>query len=628
MAATCFVVFAAGSSRAEQGSTSIAPATPVVIDGLGKGTAPLHGPWQFHLGDNPAWAAPSFDSQHWEQLTADRPWGEQGHARFTGIAWYRISLALRPAPGLLPQFSLLAPRIDDAYEIYWNGRLIGRNGTFQPYPVWYSSQPARIFDLGQEQRGVLAVRVWKAPLLSDDSGEAGGFAAAPLVGSPEAIAVASAALNYEWLSNRQFLFGENLLYAMAALLSFLLWARDPARWPLFWMTGFAAVSPINLLLLDAHIGLPYVLTMGVSQSISAIRDVSLWFLLLWILPLHGNRALVRLARILAAVLIVNGIVDGVLIAISWKPEWIELVKTADAVSAVVYTVLGAFPLVLVGYAILQRKRLGTVSRMVAGVAFVVEMIAVVRSAVKQGSQFTGWSLADSIDSPLFTFGGSAITVYTLAGALMLVAIIYAVYNSVREDQRRQITLEREKMELMRAREQMRYNAEHDGLTGLWNHRIIVQRLRWEMDRSQRDGTPLSVILVDIDHFKRVNDSFGHLAGDLVLKEISAIFAGSLRSYDWVGRYGGEEFLLILPGSEIESALSRAEELRQAVQSAQIMDGETKLQVTASFGVASGFPPDYAAEAVIRAVDAALYRAKGTGRNCVVTADIDKQLCEQ
>jgi diguanylate cyclase (GGDEF)-like protein len=613
------LVFAALLSHAEQGSTKI---TPIVIEGLGKGTVSLNGPWQFHRGDDPAWAEPAFDDSAWEQLTADRPWGEQGHARLTGFAWYRCHIALTAAPGLSPRFSFLLPRVDDAYEIYWNGLLIGRNGKLRPNPVWYGEQPAQTFRLGQVQRGVLAVRVWKAPLFSDDSGQAGGFEAAPAIGSPEAIATAKAALDYQWLHNRQFLFGENLVYALVGLLSFLAWLRNRGRWLLFWMSGFALVPPANLLLLNAHIPWPYVLAMGAAQPLSSIQDISLWYLLLWLLLLHENRALSRITRILACISLTNATLDGVLLGIVWNPQWIGVAQTADAASAFLFTLLEAFPLVLVGVAFSQRKRLDSARWLVAILAFLDEMIVVVRDAVKQGRQFTDWSIASKIDSPLFTFGGSAISLYTLTGALLIVSIVYAVYKSLLEDQRRQAALEREKAELMSAREQMRHYAEHDDLTGLWNHRIIMERLRGEVERSRRDETPLSVVLADIDHFKNINDSFGHPAGDLVLKEISAIFMRSVRTYDWVGRYGGEEFLLILPGTGFDSACIRAEQLRLAVQSARILDGETTLQVTSSFGVASGFPAGYEAEAVIRTVDEALYRAKDHGRNCVIATAMD------
>jgi len=607
-------------------------ATPIAIAGLGKGTVTLNGPWRFHFGDDPAWAAPGFDDSAWEQLTADRPWGAQGYSGSTGSAWYRCNIALTPAPGIPPQFSLLLPEVDDAYEVYWNGKVVGGSGKLQPPPVWYYRQPAQVLSLGQVENGVLAVRVWKAPLLSDDSGQVGGFEVAPLIGSPEAIASAKAALDYEWLRSRQFLFGENLVYALIALFSFLLWCRNSSRWLLFWMTGFTVVQPLNLLLLNAHITWPYVLAMAVDQPLSAIRDISLWFLLLWLLRLHQNRPIARLTRILACICLINASLDGMLVAINWMPEWTRLSQAADAASTTLYMLLEAFPLVLVSYAVLVRKRtdhekLNIDRWLVASLAFFNEMIVVVRNVAKQGEQFTNWSLASKIDSPLFTLGGTSVSIYTLATALLLTSILYAVYKSVRADERRQDLLEREAVELTRAREQMRFQAEHDDLTGLWNHRIIVERLRSELNRSRRDGTALSVILVDIDHFKRVNDLFGHYAGDLVLKEFGAIFTRSVRTYDWVGRYGGEEFLLILPGSNIESALLRAEELRQAAQTAQIVDGETKIQVTASFGVASEFPFDYEAEAVIQTVDRALYQAKNSGRNCVVAAKAQITLIE-
>lgn len=180
-------------------------------------------------------------------------------------------------------------------------------------------------------------------------------------------------------------------------------------------------------------------------------------------------------------------------------------------------------------------------------------------------------------------------------------------------------LEREKAELVRTREQMRHFAEHDDLSGLWNHRIIVDRLRGEVDRSRREGLPLSIILADLDFFKRINDTYGHPAGDEVLKVASQIFQRMVRSYDWVGRYGGEEFLLILPGSGFMHARERAEELRVAIAEARVVHGDTTISLTASFGVASGFPASH--EELIREADAALYRAKSNGRNCIVATEI-------
>ena len=216
------------------------------------------------------------------------------------------------------------------------------------------------------------------------------------------------------------------------------------------------------------------------------------------------------------------------------------------------------------------------------------------------------------------------------GVLVVILLVWAWRRRVGQlmRQKRQLEeavkdrtkdLEKEKTELVHTREQMRHFAEHDGLTGLWNHRIIVERLRNEVDRSMRDGTPMAVILADLDHFKRVNDEIGHVAGDMTLRETGAIFQRTVRSYDWVGRYGGEEFLLILPGSTVEAARDRAEHLRRTLENSTLGESGKTFSVTASFGVAAGYPTNY--EEIIQIADAALYRAKNNGRNCVVCTEI-------
>jgi diguanylate cyclase (GGDEF)-like protein len=615
-----------GAKAAQPGQNSAA-GVPLMVEALGNGAIALSGPWQFHAGDDPAWASPSFDSSGWEQLSADQPWGRQGHARLTGFGWYRISVVFSSTAGGPQDILLLVSKIRDSYEIYWNGRLIGHNGRMPPLPLWYISQSMQKFSLGKAQPGVLAIRVWKAPLLSDDSGAQGGFDAAPLIGTPEAIATAEAAYEFHWLRSRQLHFGANLLSAAIAFLSFLLWLRSPRRWVLFWTTGFAIAQPAILLLVNAHLGLPYPLAMAVGQPLTAIQDISLWFLLLWLLCLHENRTLCRMTRILAVFYIVSALLDGLTVAISCNPPWTGFARFFDTVLTILILPLEVFPLVLLGYALFKRKNFDPARWLVAILALLDQMLLVFSYAVKQGRQFTGWTIADKIDSPLFFLDGQGISVSTIAATLLLAAIVYAVYDNIREDQRRQGVLELEKMELQHESERMRHYAEHDGLTGLLNRRVIVERLGEEIIRSRRDGTPLSVILADVDHFKKVNDNFGHLAGDLILKEVGNIFARTLRSYDCVGRYGGEEFLIILPNCELESALLRGEELRVAVQTARIMDGETLLQVTSSFGVASLLPSYEDYEAVLRAVDAALYRAKSEGRNCVVWAELDSSVMQ-
>jgi len=160
---------------------------------------------------------------------------------------------------------------------------------------------------------------------------------------------------------------------------------------------------------------------------------------------------------------------------------------------------------------------------------------------------------------------------------------------------------------------------HDGLTRLLNHRAVHDRLREELSRSIRFDRPLSVILCDLDHFKRVNDTWGHLAGDAVLRAVATSFRTTLRTSDVIGRYGGEEFLVVLGDSDLEAARQVAERLRSAVAQRRIpLPAGDDLTITASFGVASRHevPAPAQADALVSLADNRLYQAKATGRNCV------------
>jgi diguanylate cyclase (GGDEF)-like protein len=156
----------------------------------------------------------------------------------------------------------------------------------------------------------------------------------------------------------------------------------------------------------------------------------------------------------------------------------------------------------------------------------------------------------------------------------------------------------------------------DALTGLANRRAAEQALTVELARAVRFGSPLSLVFADLDHFKQVNDRFGHPSGDLVLRELAAVLAATVREIDLAARWGGEEFCLILPGTDLAGAAQLAERVRTALAERTILTAEgLPLHVTASFGVA-GQPPLASAEELIASADAALYDAKRRGRNCV------------
>jgi two-component system, cell cycle response regulator len=159
----------------------------------------------------------------------------------------------------------------------------------------------------------------------------------------------------------------------------------------------------------------------------------------------------------------------------------------------------------------------------------------------------------------------------------------------------------------------------DGLTRQLNHRAIYDRLTEELERARRYHYPLSVILCDMDHFKEVNDTYGHLAGDAVLREGAEVLRGSLRAGDLLGRYGGEEFLAVLPQIELEAARAAAERLRLALEGLPVkLPSGSEARITASFGVASldELGSSATSDLLVSLADRRLYDAKAAGRNCI------------
>ncbi len=177
-------------------------------------------------------------------------------------------------------------------------------------------------------------------------------------------------------------------------------------------------------------------------------------------------------------------------------------------------------------------------------------------------------------------------------------------------------LETEKTALEAARRELQVQATHDSLTGLLNRAAILEHLEREISRASRDNEPLGVILGDLDHFKTVNDQYGHLCGDEVLREVAARFRAAIRGYDVVGRYGGEEFLILFPGWDPVHGVERIDDLLDAIRSRPYRTNEAEIRLTCSLGVGM-FRPDLDprdANEVIRRADTALYVAKNSGRN--------------
>ena len=170
-------------------------------------------------------------------------------------------------------------------------------------------------------------------------------------------------------------------------------------------------------------------------------------------------------------------------------------------------------------------------------------------------------------------------------------------------------------ELMQMQEALREQATRDSLTHCWNRFSLFEILGREIHRCHREKQALGVIMLDLDHFKRVNDTYGHHCGDEVLKQVVQRTQGSMRSYDTIGRYGGEEFICVLSGCGEESLKSNAERMRIALEGSPVEWMGHQVKITGSFGGAAGIPPaDLTPDQLIRIADEALYRAKREGRN--------------
>ena len=176
---------------------------------------------------------------------------------------------------------------------------------------------------------------------------------------------------------------------------------------------------------------------------------------------------------------------------------------------------------------------------------------------------------------------------------------------------------------------LRFSATHDFLTNLLSRAEILASLERELVRTQREGRPAGVIMADVDGFKQINDTLGHPAGDAVLAEVARRLKSDLRLYDVAGRYGGEEFILVLPGCDLHTAARRADEIRRLVSRDPIVTPAGALSVTVSMGVTvTSCDLDTTLETLLQSADAALYRAKKAGRNRVEAFSLALKLDEK
>lgn len=432
------LIFLSASLLAHANSPKSQPI--LTIQGLGRGAVELNGSWQFHLGDDPLWASPSYDDSSWESISASSSWGSQSHPGYSGFAWYRRHLQIDPVAGGNVDYSLVMPQVDDAYEVYWNGERIGSYGRLPPHPHWYYSSLFRTFAVPSAGSGVIAIRVWKSPLLFVDPDSLGGMNGPPLLGDANAIAAQLATINSESMQRVLDEYTLLILYGFVTLLSLLLWSRDRKTKLFLWLAIFTA-TPILLSIIQGLFLIPitYGWGRGLNQPIYALNHISLWFLLLWLLRLNSHRTLFHWARGLAICTFAAGVIDGAL-AFFWGGAGPGM-QALDAVLTTIIFVVEVFPFVIIAIGV--RQQLDPARWWVALSALLAQMVDTVADVSAAGQRFTHFTFFRTVNTPLLVFRGVTLTAANIAAIGLFLSILYAVYCYSTEQQARQSVLERE-----------------------------------------------------------------------------------------------------------------------------------------------------------------------------------------
>jgi hypothetical protein len=430
---------------------------------LGRATVPLDGPWQFHPGDDLAWALPSFDDSSWEQQQAGTPWDAQGHWGYTGFAWYRRRIEFAPGTAADLDLGLFLPRIDDACEVYWNGKLIGGIGKVPPHPIWYASaypdmlagRSASGLTLGPPQSGVLAIRVWSAPTILFASSMKGGLTSVPQLGSAQAIAAVEDSARYQWIHSNQFTLAVVLLCTVVSVLCLFMGFRNRRNREirpdggtgrrsgdnlLFWLAA-AMAFPLESLLFNGAPGLiPFRWDYGLVGIIIGIYDTAMWLVLIDLLGLRENRRLVRWTWIVIAIECGFDLLDGALQLFDWSRHP-QLFLPFDFALTLLPVLIEVWGVVLVLFAF--RRRHDAARWILAVCALAASLVQSLDDLGGMGHRWTHWTVNGFVDAPLFTLAGSPLNARTLTNTLLLIAILYAAWRYSVEQTERQVELEQE-----------------------------------------------------------------------------------------------------------------------------------------------------------------------------------------
>jgi serine phosphatase RsbU (regulator of sigma subunit) len=420
------------------------------IKDIGRGTVPIDGEWQFHLGDDRRWASPSYDDSRWEHLKADISWGAQTHPSYSGFAWYRRHLDITPSGAAHLKFAILMPAVEDEYDLYWNGVKIGDQGMPPPHAVWYTAhRQSFAFPVSPTgaTEGVLAVRVWKAKLASFDYSTLGGMKGLPLLGDVDSITRRIGSDDYESMRRNLYFRMVIIIIALMGLVSLFTWARDRKLWVFLWfgvwsmgrVAQFLTTMPsINFSLSHAEINC-------ILQFIFSIHNCAALLLLFYLFDLQDNTPLRRWTWLVVGVQLSAACADG-LMMLFWADAGPGM-QWADAFMSFVIMLCRMFGFVLAYRGL--RRRINPEFKLVAIIAFLDNLMEIVRLSSRQGVRFTHWTLTTRLSAPLFDVAAAGITVLQILDTVLLATVAYALLRHLGRESRRQVGIE---LELKSARE--------------------------------------------------------------------------------------------------------------------------------------------------------------------------------
>ncbi len=547
------------------------------------------GVWRFHTGDDMAWAEADFDHSRWDNILVPRDWRRQGYKDYTGIAWYRATFEFDLSqPGMekaLDQLGISLGKVHSAYEMYVDGKLLRGAGRLPPDPaIVYDRMRTTAIPrsaIDDQGRMTVAVRVWRDDVLGRAS-TSGMYENPVRVGKILDL-------------TRKIWFGEVLslmlviCYVAFGLYHLYLYVRNRRSSDFFWF--------------------------GVTTLLVALYtlEVSQWKHIVPVLPFEVNK---KIEYVTIYLLPAVGL-QLVYSLLQHPPTRVERAYQAG------FVLLALVVLLVPGQTIHTRTLFIWQVYVIPGlIGLMVHVIwKAAHGNIEARTMLLGWALfvAAALNDILVAQGvvqnprvlhlGFAAVLITMG--LSLANRYSRMYNHLEAE------VEARTRELLETNERLVDAARLDALTGLFNRRGFAEKVETEIARVARTRRGFVMMMVDIDHFKLCNDTHGHTCGDHVLKEIANVLKAQLRDVDLIARWGGEEFIFLLPETTLDGGAVLAEKLRAAVESHHFQyQANINLKLTITIGVAQ-YQEDMSFDDCLTRADRALYEGKQAGRNRVI-----------